>query len=801
VNNPALETILSGRRFAQLIEVASNRTTTALEGWLLLGLSIGLWCGPAFAQSALSAAAKPSPAAATPQAQPSPAGIEEIVVTAQKREQLSQEVPIALSAFTASTIQFRGIQDMSDLQMQVPGMAYAYDDGASQQIFIRGIGVDDVTGDIESPVATYIDGVYQTRDLRAPTLGIDLDRVEVLKGPQGTLFGRNATGGAVNITLLPPSDELTGSAKVGGGSYGQILTQGTVSGPLIKHLLDIRLSGAFEHDDGWIINEINNRPGNDHLEGDGRLALAFHPLDNLSIDYELLANKLVGGGTAGIATNVQMGTPAIQKSAGIPTTIPPSDYINGDNPWKAKFDYPIKGDQENTQNSVTAKWDIARWVSLKSITAFQEHTLGGQVADGDGTAYPIYHANGHDVDDKYISQELNLVGTQDLSSLWKTEQPWTWILGGYYGHEEYANFFPAYYIFDHELTGSAGGREKLNDYSVFADTTIPLPWNFSLFGGVRYTYDKKDLRQTVTLQFGHTYLNIPGTTCNDLDFVDNDHNVSPRVGMSWAPNEMLNFYVKYSEGYNAGGHYYNGCNNGYNPETVDTVEGGVKGRFFDGRLVVDADGYHNDFKDFQIFQVFPTAGAATTRVINAPEAEMYGGEFQITAIPLENVSANVGISLMHSQYERFHDEDLLNPKAGLQDLSGNQMERAPNHTEFVGLEYAWPVPWHSIIGTPNQSYLNFGSLRLRGEWFHTDYIIFRPFGNTGFAGDNDRQNPYSIFNFYATLPTEDGKWSLRFFAKNFTFTKYYSYKTADPWGYVGTGGMPPWFGGDLTYRF
>jgi iron complex outermembrane receptor protein len=271
--------------------------------------------------------------------------------------------------------------------------------------------------------------------------------------------------------------------------------------------------------------------------------------------------------------------------------------------------------------------------------------------------------------------------------------------------------------------------------------------------------------------------------------------------MSWAPNEMLNFYVKYSEGYNAGGHYYNGCNNGYNPETVDTVEGGVKGRFFDGRLVVDADGYHNDFKDFQIFQVFPTAGAATTRVINAPEAEMYGGEFQITAIPLENVSANVGISLMHSQYERFHDEDLLNPKAGLQDLSGNQMERAPNHTEFVGLEYAWPVPWHSIIGTPNQSYLNFGSLRLRGEWFHTDYIIFRPFGNTGFAGDNDRQNPYSIFNFYATLPTEDGKWSLRFFAKNFTFTKYYSYKTADPWGYVGTGGMPPWFGGDLTYRF
>ena len=355
-------------------------------------------------------------------------------------------------------------------------------------------------------------------------------------------------------------------------------------------------------------------------------------------------------------------------------------------------------------------------------------------------------------------------------------------------------FFPQYLIFHSELLGGAGGREKLNDYSVFGDTTIPLPWNFSLFGGVRYTYDRKALNQTVTLQFSEAGppkfgppftppLDIPGTTCKGSEYVDNDHNVSPRVGMGWAPLESVNFYVKYSEGYNAGGHYYNYCDNGYKPETDDAVEGGVKGRWFDGRLVVDAAGYYNDFKNFQIFQVVELAdGVAETHVINAPKAETWGGEFQVTAIPVENFTANLGLSIMHSQYDNFIDKNIFDPAAGNQNLSGNQMERSPNHTEQVGLEYDWPVPWSRVLGDSTSRFLNLGALRLRGEWFHTDYILFRPFGKNGWAGDNNYQNPYSIFNFYATLPTEDGKWSLRFFAKNFTNTKYYTYKVADPWG-------------------
>ena len=761
-----------------------------------------LGVAPGLAQTAVSGGANASPGvAATPQAAASPTGIEEIVVTAQKREQLSQQVPIALTALSAEKIRFRGIDDLSDLMLQVPGLQYGMDLAGDQQIFIRGIGVDDSSGTMESPIATYVDGVYQNRSFRAPTLGIDVDRIEVLKGPQGTLYGRNATGGAVNIVLTPPSDELTGVVKVGGGSYGQVLTDFAVSGPLVKHVLDIRISGQFEHYDGWVINELSGRPVNDLLQSSGRIALAYHPLDNLSIDYELLANKNVGGGVNGIDTNIALNTPAVQKAT-FGFVIPPKDYLSdpgGNNPWEVKSVFPYQGDQENTQNAATIKWDLASWLSLKSISAFQEHTVGKEKYDDEPTSFvDLVDFEGRDDDDKAFSQELDLTGTNEVS-FWKGEQPFTWIVGGFYSHEFFAESYPAGILYN-TLTLHDYGKIKLDDYSVFGDGTMPLPWKFSLFGGVRFTYDRLNTSQNNQIQFGVNkgpYLHIPGATC-DSSYIDNFHNVSYRVGMGWAPNEALNFYVKYSTGYNAGGHYTSACNDKYKEETVGTIEGGVKGRWLDGRLVTDFAGYYTKFENFQFFQALPPAAAEE---VNAPEAEEWGGEFAVTAIPIEDLSIDLAATVMHSQYDNFHDEDPINPAAGAQNLSGHQVLRAPNSTEQVGLEYDWRIPWHRILSDSVRQYLDLGALRLRGEWYHTDYLVYRPFNKGGFLGNNDVQNPYSIFNFYATLPTEDGKWSLRFFAKNFTNTKYYQYKLETSAWWDGTGGMPPWFGGDLTYRW
>src|ERR1700683_463442 len=709
---------------------------------------------PAFAQTAAGAP--------TPQAKASP-GVEEIVVTAQKREELSQQVPIALTVFSASQIQFRGIDQLSDLALQVHGMRYEMDQTAGSQIFIRGIGVDDNTDDLESPIATYVDGVYQTRTFRAPTLGVDLDRIEVLKGPQGTLFGRNATGGALNITLKPPSDDFTGTVKLGTGSYGQYLTEMSASGPLIKKILDLRISGAVSRDGGWIVNEVNGRTINDHLEGDGWVALSFHPLDNLSVDYELLLNKLVGGGAAPVSTNIQLLSPRLQLQD-LWFVVPARDYINGNNPWENKDSFPTSANKENTQNSGTVKWDVAPWLSVENILAFQQHTIGHDSHTADGIAYPLGDfgnipgtndtGGGYDANDRFASEELNLVG----STKWIN-----WVVGGYYGYENTSLAFPSGENFNNEITDHLFGRETLNTFSLFGDGTVPLPFHLSAFGGVRYTYDRKTQDQSIIIRLGTAgpYLHGPGE-CSALKFTDNFHNVSPRVGMAWALLESLNFYVKYSEGYNAGGHYTSSCDDSYKPETLGTIEGGLKGRWFDGRLTADFAGYYNKYKQFQFYQSHPP----TAEMVNVPEMESWGGEVSVTALPIENVRIDLGLSLMHSQYDNFHDADPLNPAAGFQNLSGHQAVQAPNHTESVGLEYDWPIPWGRVLGESIRSFVDLGPLRLRGEWFHTDYIVFRPFDKTGFAGANDVQNPYSIFNFFATLPTEDGKWSLRFFAKN-----------------------------------
>src|SRR5216684_4818939 len=208
-------------------------------------------------------------AAATPYAQAPPSarpadasqarsqakqGIEEIIVTAQKREESIQKVPISLTAIEGENLHFRGVEDLTDLQFQVPGLHYGNDTGAGQQVAIRGVSLTNADAFIEAPVATYVDGIYQVRSFRSPTLGIDLKRIEVLRGPQGTLFGRNATGGALNIVLEEPTDEFHGKFRTGVGSYGLAKVEGVTSGPLIKGLLSGRLAGAFEHYGGAVEN-------------------------------------------------------------------------------------------------------------------------------------------------------------------------------------------------------------------------------------------------------------------------------------------------------------------------------------------------------------------------------------------------------------------------------------------------------------------------------------------------------------------------------------------------------------------
>ncbi|MGH7804296.1 MAG: TonB-dependent receptor, partial [Candidatus Binatia bacterium] len=216
--------------------------------------------------------------------------VEEIIVTAQKREASIQDVPIAMTALGGEEASFRGVRDLFDLQRQVPGLEVGEREGNST-VSIRGVGLNVEFGNVEGSSAIHIDGHYQSR-VTSGVLGLnDLERVEVLRGPQGTLYGRNATAGALNFVLKKPTDELEGMVRLGYGSFDTRTLFGVVSGPVIPGLLNARAYAEYDQTDGFIRNLTLDRDVGDRDGYGGRLAFAFFPLENLTVDLSMLARR------------------------------------------------------------------------------------------------------------------------------------------------------------------------------------------------------------------------------------------------------------------------------------------------------------------------------------------------------------------------------------------------------------------------------------------------------------------------------------------------------------------------------
>jgi iron complex outermembrane receptor protein len=457
----------------------------------------------------------------------------------------------------------------------------------------------------------------------------------------------------------------------------------------------------------------------------------------------------------------------------------------------------MKGDAENFQPTLNVVWDFSSWASLKSITGYQDHQLF-QNYDVDGNARDLVDFLHHREWTHAVSQEFNLYG----STQW-----FTWLAGSLYMIEHYnENFYP---VSVPEEAGGVGltikqrATERVNSYSFFSDGTVPLPKNFKLFGGLRFTDDKKTMDQTFFLRAGGGNLGVPvipidiplpNESCHHLVHKDSFTNLSPRYGVQWEPNAQINVYAKRSFGYNAGGENAANCANPYKAETLDTIETGVKSRWFEGRLVANVTLFRNEFKDFQIFKFVeqnPGVPLTTALLINAPRAEMLGGEFEFVVAATEQLTLNAGLSLLHSEYVKFEDIDDRTPGGPFQDLSGRQLSNAPNHTVNLGAEYTWPIAARWL----GEGSFYLSTFRLRGEYYHTDYIVFRPFGHK----DDGSQKNYSIVNFFATVASRDEKYELRVFGKNLTDSQYFGFMAPGGTASIGIAGGPPrTFGIELT---
>jgi iron complex outermembrane recepter protein len=655
---------------------------------------------------ALGGAAFVAGPVAAQQAQPQPGtsnaevGIEEIVVTAQKRSENMQSVPLAITALSGENLAERNITDVGDLAASVPNMTFG-DFGGSARISIRGVGLDNIAPGQEGRVAYYLDGVYIARPSAILGTFYDVDRAEVLRGPQGTLYGRNATGGAINVISNAPTDDWNGYLQVGYGNYNDVTSEGAVGGPIAAGVR-FRVAYTFEDNDGYGKNVITGHDIDDArrhgVRGTVEFDLGSSGKLDLSADYYREKDDDYGNHYLG---------------RGVPSITPPGFLLGGFVPSNVRdiaSDFDPINDRESYGLTARAENDLGGGVTLKSISAFRHSDSFNQVGfDGISTSLgELFYADRS----RQLSQELQLTGT--VGSL-------NYIFGGYYFDEKVFGFDSAPF----SLALFGGPNQIVQGYRVqgnihtraaagFGQLDYDLTSQLTLTFGGRYSWEKHTINDESQFDLGRPYppqlpiLPIDGYIRQGASSTDTAF--TPKFEMQYKPAKDLMLYASASKGFKSGGFDIGGGAPAFKPETLWDYEGGVKDTFADGRVRINAAGFYYDYRNLQVTKVVNTQLV----LVNAASSVVYGAEAELTVIPIAGLQLDASPAWLHSEYKDFSTVNSNNPfNTNPVNLAGNQLDEAPKFMVHAGAEYKWPA-----IG---------GELKLRGELAYTSRIYFDAF--------------------------------------------------------------------------
>jgi len=689
-----------------------------------------------------------------------------IVVTALKRSENLQDIPAAISAIGSDQLAARGIVNVEDLTAAIPSVNFGEHAGTTL-ISIRGVGSTVDSGVTEPTVATYVDGVFMPRATMGYLRAVDLDRIEVLRGPQGTLYGRNATGGAINFVSAAPTTTFTGAINLSAGSRKAFGVSGFVSGPL-SDVISVRLSGGHEEDDGFVDYLPNRgRIGNTNVEY-VRGAIRFEPSSDLTFDLSARYEKLEGANAY-----QQAFTPPALPS---PSSIVPNE-IYGDSPYNTNV--------ETLVLAGTLNWDISDSVSIKSVTSYVDHKSSVDF-DADATDFPGLYVTDFSRPSESYGQELNLIGDNG---------PLKWIFGAYYFHEKAGNalplgiaagFAPGFMVpAGTYLTQSVD--TKTESFAVFGDATYSISDTLRLNLGLRYNHETKDFGQDL-------FLLLPDSTrvslaTNVLTSTKSDK-VLPKVNLQFDLSDNVNAYAQWSKGFKSGGQNLpggGGENLGpggfYLPENLDAYEVGIKTQSPDRRLTANFAAFYYDYRNLQLTITVPPS---TTLVQNAP-AEVYGLEGEIAFQATDAFRIDASANILRARFKNFLVFDDAQPALGIQNLDGRSLPHAPDFTGNIGAQYRLEM---------GEGLLS--SVTLRGDLYYSSRVVLRYFGT-----DNESQAGYVLGNLSVTFGAADDKATLRLFVDNVGDKAYRQNSTyLGAFGaYYGNYGKPRTFGASLSYRF
>lgn len=696
--------------------------------------------------------------------------IEQMIVTAQKRSQEIQTVPASISAFSGDMLEERQIKTVEDLTYSTPNLSWQMA-GAVVQLSIRGISPDGSSPYMDPAVALHVDGIYQPRS--AGVLGLvmsDLESVEILRGPQGTLYGRNANAGIVNMNTKRPTDTFEGSATIFGGSYARYGARGYVSGP-ITDKISARVSALVDRNHGYGRNlHTGKRLFGEWTHG-ARLAITAKPIEDITLNISATHSRTHN--TQPFSNTSPPAGPnyASLVAAGADTryTLEPYKTYNTSEPnYNYRYNLLV----------ATIEWDITPDVSLKSITG-QQYFRADSVNDSDGM--PVeYIPNKGFTRSHTFSQEINL-----SARLFDRVDA---VAGLYYLRDDFRFGYDAY-VQGNLTYNPANPRQIHNEFNqqlsssraAFVDLTVNVTDNLRLLAGGRRTLDERRTVMTALSYFPATGVTTPLTCINrrlpDLNY----SSTTGKIGVQYDITPDIMGYVVWQNGFKTGGMNPSVCGNSYLPERVYSWEAGVKSSLFDNSLILNITGFTYRYNNMQLSRTL----GGFTQVDNAATAKLKGLEISAQALLTENLRADLGIGILDSKYGPLFAQNGAVPGSPLVNLTGFQLPRAPKTTLNFGLEYTMRIG-------------DFGELTSRGEVNYVSKNYFTAF-NEAIA----KQDAFATVNAIFTLVPDDCPYSFRAFVKNLTDEAYYSgIATSGILAYGrGTWSPPRTFGIEATAKF
>jgi len=652
--------------------------------------------------------------------------IEEITVTAQRREERIQRVPIAVTAFTGEALRAKGIDRVEEIALRTPSFVFDSQDQAEPNLYVRGIGSQNGDHPVnETPIAVYIDDVYIARSAGSNFDLFDLERVEVLRGPQGTLFGRNASGGVIHLITSKPKSEFGARGQVTVGDYNRVDVRAMVTGPLTDTVF-FKVVASSKSRDGFVFNETTGNDVADEQSTSLRGALRFLPNDDLEIN--LSADYVRERGTASAHDT--------EFSPGFPPVSNPEPFI---------VNALTDGNRERDLVSANLRinYDMG-WAELASITGYRDvDYLGNWYFAGNVlTDDTIESFNTNDEDSQQFSQEIRLAGSTDRID---------WVTGVYYldvdvdktesFDQHFNGLFKALGL-PEALWGIGNGRAAFvttastESFAIFGQGTYRFNDKWGLTAGVRYTDDTRKFITDAQITAGVKPIGLDEEYY--VDVKNTWDGWTPHFSLEYQATEDALIYASATKGWKSGTYNHISATGALaivalNPEQVWSYELGTKTEWMDNRLRFNATAFYMDVTDLQIASLI--AGEAI--VVESATGEIKGFELEFLTVPVDGLTLQANYSYLDAEITKGAN-------------AGNDLPRSPGDKINVSGSYEFPISDRVFM-------------ILMADWTYQSSFFHEPDNR-----ESEIQGSYDIVDARLDFTDAEGRYRLSIWGKNLT---------------------------------